>query len=52
MRRSLSIVSLVLGVGTLVWGLSAYSPSYGWSDSCRLFMATGSMLIAGGWMTR
>ena len=53
MRKALSSVMIVVGVGLLVLGFSAYSPAgsgqlAGWSDSCRITI--GAMLAVGGWL--
>lgn len=54
MKKTISYVMIVVGVGLLVFGFSAYVPAgseefAGWSESCRYVMAAGAMLAVGGW---
>lgn len=53
MRKAISSVMIVVGVGLLVLGFSDYVPAgtgeyAGWSESCRYVMTAGAMLAAGG----
>ncbi len=52
MKKAISFTMIIVGVGAVVFALSDYSPGSGWSHSCRYMMAIGSMLLAGGWLTR
>jgi len=52
MKKAISFGMIIVGVGAFVLGVSDYVPGSGWSDSCRHVMAIGSMLVAGGWLTR
>jgi hypothetical protein len=54
MRKGISFAMVVIGVGLLVLGTSAYVPagsgeSAGWSTSCQYAMTIGAMLAVGGW---
>ena len=53
MRRLLSPVMIVGGIGLAVYAFSDYTPVAtgefaGWLDSCRYVMTLGAMLAAGG----
>lgn len=57
MKKILSSVTVVLGVGLFVIGASDYVPAgsdelAGWSESCRYVMTVGAMLATGGWLAR
>ena len=54
MKKTISSVMIVVGVGLLVLGFSDYTPAgteqfAGWSESCRYAMTAGAMLAVGGW---
>ena len=52
MKKIMSFAMIVVGVGLVVIGFSAYVPAGevgGWSESCRYTMAAGAMLAVGGW---
>lgn len=53
MKKPLSSVMMVVGVGLVVLGFSDYVPAgtgdfAGWSESCRYAMTAGAMLAVGG----
>lgn len=53
MKKTISSVMVVVGVGLVVFGFSAYVPTAagdfaGWSESCRYVMTAGAMLAVGG----
>jgi hypothetical protein len=52
MKKVVSFVTIIVGVGAVVFALSDYTPGSGWSHSCRYVMAIGSMLATYGWLTR
>ncbi len=54
MKKTISFAMIVVGVGLLMLGFSAYVPAgageyAGWSESCRYTMIAGAMLAVGGW---
>jgi len=52
MRKTVSAVMLVIGVGLMMFGFSNYVPGgsevAGWSESCRYVMTPGAMLATTG----
>jgi hypothetical protein len=53
MKKAISSMMIVVGVGLLVLGFSDYVPAgtgefAGWSESCRYVMTAGAMLAVGG----
>ena len=53
MKKTISSVMIVVGVGLLVLGFSHYVPagageSAGWEPSCRYVMTAGAMLAGAG----
>ena len=55
MRKTVSAVMLVIGVGLMMFGFSNYSNYVpggsevaGWSESCRYVMTPGAMLATTG----
>jgi hypothetical protein len=53
MKKTISSVMIVVGVGLLVLGFSHYVPAgagelAGWDPSCRYVMTAGAMLAVAG----